>query len=30
MTIKEPGTLIALEFCNIHGVWESTTAVQLS
>ena len=22
MTLSEPGTLYALAFCNIHGIWE--------
>ncbi len=30
MTVKESGELIALELCNIHGVWESSAAVELS
>jgi superoxide reductase len=30
MTVKEPGELIALELCNIHGVWESSAAVELA
>ncbi len=27
MTVNEPGTLIALEHCNIHGVWESAAEI---
>ena len=30
MTVKEPGELIALELCNIHGVWESTATIELA
>ncbi|MBN1259264.1 MAG: class II SORL domain-containing protein [Anaerolineae bacterium] len=30
MTVKEPGTLVALELCNIHGVWESTAEIALA
>lgn len=30
MTVKEPGTLIALELCNIHGVWESAAEITLA
>ncbi len=29
MTVKEAGTLIALEYCNIHGVWENTAEIVL-
>ncbi len=28
MTVKESGTLIALELCNIHGIWESAAEVK--
>ena len=30
MTVKEPGTLIALELCNIHGVWENSAEITLA
>jgi len=30
MTVKEPGMLIALELCNIHGVWESAADIKFS
>ena len=30
MSIKEPGTLIALESCNIHGIWENSAELHLS
>jgi len=29
MKINEPGTLYALAFCNIHGLWESTKEIGL-
>lgn len=29
MTVKEPGTLVALELCNIHGLWESSKEIVL-
>jgi superoxide reductase len=29
MKISEPGTLYALAFCNIHGLWESTKEIEL-
>jgi superoxide reductase len=25
--LSEPGTLVALSYCNIHGLWESSTEV---
>jgi superoxide reductase len=28
-TLMEPGTLHALAFCNIHGLWESSAPVAL-
>ena len=30
MTVKEPGMLIALELCNIHGVWESAADIKFA
>jgi superoxide reductase len=30
MKIKEPGTLIATAFCNIHGLWENSKEIKLS
>jgi superoxide reductase len=30
MKIKKPGTLHALAFCNIHGLWESSKELKLS
>jgi superoxide reductase len=30
MTVKEPGELIAMELCNIHGVWESSAEIKLA
>jgi superoxide reductase len=27
MTVDKPGTVTALSFCNIHGVWESSAEV---
>jgi superoxide reductase len=30
MTTEEPGTLIALEHCNIHGVWEGSAEVKIA
>jgi superoxide reductase len=29
MKINEPGTLYALSFCNIHGLWESSREIKL-
>jgi superoxide reductase len=29
MKINKPGTLYALAFCNIHGLWESTKEIGL-
>lgn len=29
VTIDEPGTLFALSFCNIHGLWEGTKEVEI-
>lgn len=29
MKIKQPGTLLATAFCNIHGLWENTKTVTL-
>ncbi len=29
MKVKTPGTLYALAFCNIHGLWESTKEIGL-
>lgn len=28
--LSEPGTLYALAYCNIHGVWESTKEIELA
>jgi superoxide reductase len=30
VTVDKPGTLQALSFCNIHGVWESSAEVSFS
>ena len=30
LKISKPGTLYALSFCNIHGLWESSKAVSVS
>ena len=30
MTAEEPGTLIALEHCNIHGLWEGSAEVKIA
>ncbi len=30
MKITEPGTLIAVALCNIHGLWESSVEVELA
>jgi desulfoferrodoxin (superoxide reductase-like protein) len=30
LTTDKPGTLQALSFCNIHGVWESSAEVTLA
>jgi superoxide reductase len=29
LSIKEPGTLIATSFCNIHGLWENSAGIRL-
>ena len=29
-TIKEPGTLFATSYCNIHGLWESQQRIDLA
>jgi superoxide reductase len=29
MKISQPGTLYALAYCNIHGLWENSKAVKL-
>nr|HPL30425.1 desulfoferrodoxin family protein [Anaerolineae bacterium] len=29
LKITQPGTLHALAFCNIHGLWESTKEIEL-
>ncbi|MBC7233061.1 MAG: Neelaredoxin [Chloroflexi bacterium] len=29
MKVNNPGTLIALSFCNIHGLWESSKEIKL-
>jgi len=29
-TLKKSGTLLALAFCNIHGLWESSKAVAVT
>ena len=28
--LKEPGTLMAMSFCNIHGLWESKREIKIS
>ncbi|MHC4714413.1 MAG: class II SORL domain-containing protein [Planctomycetota bacterium] len=30
MRVKTSGTLMALAYCNIHGVWESAREIQLA
>jgi superoxide reductase len=30
LKVDKPGTLHALAFCNIHGLWESSKAISLS
>jgi len=30
MQVEGPGTLLALSFCNIHGLWESSKGVGVS
>lgn len=30
LTLKQPGTLFATSYCNIHGLWETSAAVSLS
>ena len=30
MKISQPGTLYALAYCNIHGLWENSKAIKLS
>ena len=30
MKISEPGTLMAVALCNIHGLWESSAEVELA
>lgn len=30
MTTEEPGALIALEHCNIHGLWEGSAEVKIA
>jgi superoxide reductase len=30
LKVDKPGTLYALAFCNIHGLWESSKAISLS
>lgn len=29
VTLEKPGTLVALSYCNIHGLWESTLRVDM-
>ena len=29
MKVKQPGTLLATAFCNIHGLWENTKPLSL-
>jgi superoxide reductase len=30
LTVDGPGTLVAVESCNIHGLWEGSKAVELA
>ncbi len=30
ISLNQSGTLFALAFCNIHGLWESSTAIKVS
>jgi superoxide reductase len=30
LTVSEPGTIYALAYCNIHGLWESSREIKLS
>ncbi|MBN1487610.1 MAG: class II SORL domain-containing protein [Anaerolineae bacterium] len=30
LTIEGPGTLVALSFCNIHGLWESSKEIKVT
>jgi superoxide reductase len=30
VTLKKPGTLHAVSYCNIHGLWESTKEIKVS
>lgn len=27
--VSKPGTLIALSYCNVHGLWESSSEIEL-
>ncbi len=29
LTLKTSGTLVASSYCNIHGLWENSTAIQI-
>ncbi|HHE70978.1 MAG TPA: Neelaredoxin [Chloroflexi bacterium] len=29
MTVEKPGTIVAVASCNIHGLWESSSALEL-
>jgi superoxide reductase len=28
--IKKPGTIHAMSFCNIHGLWENSAEIKVS
>ena len=30
LKVDKPGTLLALAYCNIHGLWESSVEIQVS